>query len=119
MVNSILLTSAIVASLGTTIALISQCRKLKRVLEYTEESIAILCAQYDCLKEKSDEHKKMLEYLIDRQHYNTVMNKFMLSDTRLNFHLHRNVATQHEDYEGASMLSQSISQIEELLKAPE
>lgn len=114
MIDTILLLCVVASALISILLFISQ-RRLKKAVDCVCENIAGTYACLDYLKEEAENSHQALQHLIDRNEYQIVINKYNLSNTRLQLMLHRQYAINNEDYEGAGSLSQAIETIEGLL----
>lgn len=114
MIDAILLLS-VSASIIVSVLLLISLRRLKRAIDKTGDAIASNYACLDYLKEEAEGSHQALQHLINRNEYHIAINKFNLSNTRLQLLMHQQYAVQNEDYENAGAFAQAISQIEELL----
>lgn len=122
MISNVALIIVMSLTLGGVIALLLMFRTLrKQMLEMTLSLVGIgeiLKTQLDSFKLLADidaKNKETLQRLINRQEYHIAMSKYILAGTRLDFMGHKFACVEHEDYENAAQLEQTIHIIEELL----
>lgn len=114
MYNAILLLSVLAVLI---IACYISHRHLKKTTEDLQTMIASNYACLDYLKEYAGKTDHALQNLINRHEIQTMMTKYNLAATRLQFLHYQQQAVQNDDFEGAAILANSISQIEKILEA--